>query len=131
MNAQWKEVRVFSKRSNLMAKTNQTQDPQQKEAFKRIERKVEILEKWASEGIPFVLVNGNKQVDDKRKYVLEFFPTSPTGLRKWNGKQNSKEVAKQYDIPPYTTSANPLSIGFKSKLYSSGSYSKSASCITI
>ena len=43
MNAQWKEVRVFSKGGNLMAKTNQNQDPQQKEAFERIERKVEIL----------------------------------------------------------------------------------------
>ncbi len=91
-----------------MSKINQNQDPQQKEAFERIERKVEILEKWASEGIPFLLVKGNKQVDDKGKYVLEFFPSSPTGLRKWNGKQNSKDVVKQYDIPPFTTSAKSL-----------------------
>lgn len=108
MNVQWKEVRVFSKGGNLMSKINQNQDPQQKEAFERIEKKVEILEKWASEGIPFVIVNGNKQVDNKGKYVLEFFPSSPTGLRNWNGKQNSKEVVKQYDIPPFTTSAKSL-----------------------
>ncbi|MBM7072461.1 hypothetical protein JQC92_10515 [Shewanella sp. 202IG2-18] len=91
-----------------MSKINHNQDPQQKEAFERIEKKVEILEKWASEGIPFVIVNGNKQVDNKGKYVLEFFPSSPTGLRNWNGKQNSKEVVKQYDIPPFTTSAKSL-----------------------
>lgn len=92
-----------------MIKENQNQDPQQIKAFERIERKVEILEKWANEEIPFVLVKGNKQVDDNGKYILEFFPTSPTGLRKWNGKQNSKEVIKQYNIPPFTTSANSLS----------------------
>lgn len=120
MNAQWKEVRVFSMGGNLMAKTNQNRDPQQIEAFERIEKKIEILEKWANEGIPFVLVNGNKQVDDKGKYVLEFFPTSPTGLRKWNGKQNSKDVVKQYDIPPYTTSAKSLDAiptGLKLRIY--------------
>ncbi len=91
-----------------MIKENQNQDPQQIKAFERIERKVEILEKWANEEIPFVLVKGNKQVDDNGKYILEFFPTSPTGLRKWNGKQNSKEVIKQYNIPPFTTSAKSL-----------------------
>lgn len=91
-----------------MIKENQNQDPQQLKAFERLERKVEILEKWVNEGIPFVLVKGNKQVDDNGKYILEFFPTSPTGLRKWNGKQNSKEVIQQYDIPPFTTSAKSL-----------------------
>ncbi len=91
-----------------MIKENQNQDPQQLKAFERIERKVEILEKWVNEEIPFVLVKGNKQVNDNGKYILEFFPTSPTGLRKWNGKQNSKEVIKQYNIPPFTTSAKSL-----------------------
>lgn len=91
-----------------MIKENQNQDPQQIKAFERIERKVEILEKWVNEEIPFVLVKGNKQVDDNGKYILEFFPTSPTGLRRWNGKQNSKDVITQYDIPPFTTSAKSL-----------------------
>lgn len=91
-----------------MSENKQNQDPQQIEAFTRIEKKVEILEGWATDGIPFALVDGNKQIDEKEKYVLEFFPTSPTGLRNWNGKRNSKNVAKKYKIPPFTTSAKSL-----------------------
>lgn len=91
-----------------MSEFKQNQDPQQKEAFARIKKKVEILETWASNGIPFVLLDGNKQVDEKGRYVLEFFPTSPTGLRKWNGKQNSKDVVIQHKIPPFTTSTKSL-----------------------
>jgi hypothetical protein len=103
-----------------MSENKQNQDPQQKEAFARIEKKVEILETWATKGIPFALVDGNKQVHEKGRYVLEFFPTSPTGLRKWNGKQNSKDVVTQYKIPPFTTSTKSLdaiSTSLKIRIY--------------
>jgi hypothetical protein len=103
-----------------MSENKQNQDPQQKEAFARIEKKVDILETWATKGIPFALMDGNKQVDEKGRYVLEFFPTSPTGLRKWNGKQNSKDVVTQYKIPPFTTSTKSLdaiSTSLKIRIY--------------
>ena len=77
---------------------------QREEAFRRIDKKLDILELWLDEGIPFKLINGNKQVDSKGNYVLEDFPKSVRGLRLWNGKGNSEEVVAKYQIPTTQTS---------------------------
>lgn len=87
-----------------MTKKSQSQDKQRDEAFLRIEKKLDILDGWIDDGIPFKLVNGNKQVDAKGKFLLEYFPTSVRGLRLWNGDTNSKQVIKKYGIPTTQTS---------------------------
>lgn len=87
-----------------MKEENENLDPQRKEAFLRIDKKLYILEEWIDEGIPFQLVDGNKQVDPKGRFILEYFPTSVRGLRLWNGKQNSDEAVKEYEIPTTQTS---------------------------
>lgn len=80
-------------------------EKQRQEAFVRIDKKLEILERWAEEGIPFKLVNGNKQLDKNGNYILEYFPTSVRGLRLWTAENNSNEVALKYQIPKKQTSA--------------------------
>jgi hypothetical protein len=87
-----------------MSKDDEKLEHQRQEAFLRIDKKLDILELWINEGIPFTLVSGNKQVDTKGNYVLEYFPTSVRGLRLWNGEQNSKDVVKKYQIPTTQTS---------------------------
>jgi len=87
-----------------MTNKNQPKDKQRDEAFKRIKKKLDILDEWINDGIPFMLVNGNKQVDAKGKFLLEHFPTSVRGLRLWNGDKNSEEVIKKYKIPTTQTS---------------------------
>lgn len=79
-------------------------EDQRTEAFKRLESKIEILEGWAVSGIPFKLIDAHKQVDDKGKLVLEYFPTSIRGLRLWNGTQNTENIAKKFKIPTSQTS---------------------------
>lgn len=79
-------------------------EKQRQEAFIRIDKKLDILEQWLNEGIPFKLIGGNKQVDANGNYVLEYFPTSVRGLRLWNGENNSYEVVKKYQIPQVQTS---------------------------
>ena len=83
---------------------NEKIENQRKEAFLRIDKKLDILELWLNEGIPFKLVNGNKQINSKGEYVLEYFPTSVRGLRLWNGEQNSEDVVEKYQIPRTQTS---------------------------
>ena len=80
-------------------------DPQRKEAFERLEKKITILEDWIECGIPFKLKDGNKQIDKKGKIVLEFFPTSITALKDWNGSKNSDDIVKKNKIPRFQTSA--------------------------
>ncbi|GAC03049.1 MAG: hypothetical protein CL578_18210 [Alteromonadaceae bacterium] len=87
-----------------MSKESDKLERQREEAFRRIDKKLDILELWLDEGIPFKLINGNKQVDSKGNYVLEDFPKSVRGLRLWNGKENSEEVVKKYHIPAAQTS---------------------------
>lgn len=87
-----------------MSKESDKLERQREEAFRRIDKKLDILELWLDEGIPFKLINGNKQVDSKGNYVLEDFPKSVRGLRLWNGKENSKEVVAKYQIPTTQTS---------------------------
>jgi hypothetical protein len=87
-----------------MASDNSKIERQRAEAFERLEQKIGILEKWLDEGIPYKLADGNKQLDDKGKFLLEYFPTSVRGLRLWNGTQNSKNVVNEYMIPHYQTS---------------------------
>lgn len=87
-----------------MSKVSDKLERQREEAFRRIDKKLDILELWLDEGIPFKLINGNKQVDSKGNYVLEDFPKSVRGLRLWNGKENSKEVVSKYQIPTTQTS---------------------------
>ncbi|MCH2256036.1 MAG: hypothetical protein MK088_05340 [Alteromonas sp.] len=87
-----------------MSKESDKLEWQREEAFRRIDKKLDILELWLDEGIPFKLINGNKQVDSKGNYVLEDFPKSVRGLRLWNGKENSKEVVAKYQIPTTQTS---------------------------
>lgn len=84
--------------------TNNKPEKQRQEAFIRIDKKLDILEQWVKEGIPFKLVDGNKQLDAKGNYVLEYFPTSVSGLRLWTGESNSNEVAQKYQIPSSQTS---------------------------
>ncbi len=79
-------------------------EPQRLEAFKRLEKKITILEGWIENGIPFKLKDGNKQLDKKGKIILEFFPTSISALRGWNGSQNSEETVKKAKIPKFQTS---------------------------
>ncbi|MCW8090559.1 hypothetical protein [Alteromonas sp. ASW11-130] len=87
-----------------MSKESDKLERQREEAFRRIDKKLDILELWLDNGIPFKLINGNKQVDSKGNYVLEDFPKSVRGLRLWNGKGNSKEVVAKYQIPAVQTS---------------------------
>lgn len=84
--------------------TNNKLEKQRQEAFVRIGKKLEILERWAEEGIPFKLVNGNKQIDTNGNYILEYFPTSVRSLRLWTAEKNSNEVALKYQIPKTQTS---------------------------
>jgi len=87
-----------------MTKKSQSKDKQRDEALLRIEKKLDILDEWIKDGLPFKLLDGNKQVDAKGKFLLEYFPTSVRGLRLWNGDENSKQVIKQYEIPTTQTS---------------------------
>lgn len=87
-----------------MSKESDKLERQREEAFRRIDKKLDILELWLDNGIPFKLIDGNKQVDSKGNYVLEDFPKSVRGLRLWNGKGNSKEVVAKYQIPAVQTS---------------------------
>lgn len=87
-----------------MSKSTEKLELQRKEAFRRIDKKLNILEQWVNEGIPFKLVAGNRQVDTQGNYVLEYYPTSIRGLRLWNGEQNSEEVVREYQIPTTQTS---------------------------
>ena len=88
-----------------MTNNKSSTEPQREEAFKRLEQKISILEDWIKDGIPFELKGGNKQINKKEKIVLEFFPTSISALRGWNGSKNSKDAVKRYKIPKYQTSA--------------------------
>lgn len=87
-----------------MTEKSKKLEPQRQAAHIRIGKKLDILEQWLTEGIPFVLVDGNKQIDAKGNYVLEHFPKSVRGLRLWNGEENSKDVVEQYQIPTTQTS---------------------------
>jgi hypothetical protein len=87
-----------------MTKKSQSQDKQRDEALLRIEKKLDILDEWVKDGLPFKLLDGNKQVDAKGKFLLEYFPTSVRGLRLWNGDKNSKQVIKKYEVPTTQTS---------------------------
>ncbi|MGR5236222.1 hypothetical protein [Vibrio alfacsensis] len=79
---------------------------QRKEAIKRFEKKVEILEYWLETEIPYVLTNeGGNSLDKNGRYVLEYFPLSISGLRAWNGSKNSDVVVTKYSIPQKLTSA--------------------------
>ncbi|TMX34544.1 hypothetical protein [Vibrio parahaemolyticus] len=79
---------------------------QRKEAIKRFEKKVEILEEWLKTEIPYVLTKeGGNSLDKDGRYVLEYFPLSISALRGWNGSKNSDEVVTEYSIPQKLTSA--------------------------
>ena len=78
---------------------------QRKEAIKRIEQKIDILEKWLNAEIPFSLTGKKTRMLDKNGgFELEYFPTSVSGLRNWNGSKNNSDVIKKYNIPKQMTS---------------------------
>ena len=80
-------------------------EKQRKEAIKRLEKKISILEKWLSTKIPFSLNSNNTRILDKNGgFELEFFPKSISGLRNWNGFKNSFSVVEEYEIPKQLTS---------------------------
>jgi hypothetical protein len=87
-----------------MTDTKKPIEAQRAEAFERLESKIKILEDWAVSGIPFKLRDAHKQVNEKGKLVLEYFPTSISGLRLWNATQNSEDVTKKFKIPTSQTS---------------------------
>jgi hypothetical protein len=87
-----------------MTEKSQSKDKQRDEALLRIKKKLDILDVWIKDGLPFKLLDGNKQVDAKGKFLLEYFPTSVRGLRLWNGDKNSKPVVKKFEIPTMQTS---------------------------
>ncbi|TWX68480.1 hypothetical protein ESZ36_08245 [Colwellia demingiae] len=78
---------------------------QRKEAIKRIEQKIDILEKWLNSEIPFSLTSKKTRMIEKNGgFELEYFPTSVSGLRNWNGSKNNSDVIKKYNIPKQMTS---------------------------
>jgi hypothetical protein len=80
-------------------------EKQRKEAITRLEVKISILEVWLSTEIPFSLTKDKARVLDKNgRFVLEYFPTSISALRQWNGLKNSTNVAEEYKIPKQMTS---------------------------
>ncbi|MGR5367563.1 hypothetical protein [Photobacterium damselae] len=80
-------------------------DKQRREGIKRIEKKIEILEKWLNTEIPFVLTSkGNRELDKQGKFELEHIPMSISALRNWNGSKNSRSTVEKYGIPEKTTS---------------------------
>ncbi|MBA6416383.1 hypothetical protein H4J50_10185 [Colwellia sp. 6M3] len=78
---------------------------QRKEAIKRIEQKIDILENWLNSEIPFSLTSKNTRVLNKNGgFELEYFPTSISGLRNWNGSKNNPDIINKYNIPTQMTS---------------------------
>ncbi len=68
------------------------------EATSNINRKIEVLRAWATNGIPFLVgKDGLQLLDSKDNKLLDYFPTSLRSFKEWNGTQNS--LATQEVLP--------------------------------
>ena len=76
------------------------------DGINRFKKKVQILEAWIKEEIPYVLTNeGFKKIDKNGRFILEYFPLSITAIRAWNGSKNTDKIVETYSIPRKMTSA--------------------------
>lgn len=66
------------------------------EAEANIERKLNVLESWLKDGIPYQqTADGNTLLDDRDHKLLEFYPTSLRQFKAWDGTQNCEPVRTQ------------------------------------
>ncbi|TDY84965.1 UNVERIFIED_ORG: hypothetical protein DFO49_5014 [Herbaspirillum seropedicae] len=62
------------------------------EATENIERKLNILLSWATNGIPFLVDEIGGRIDAKDNKILDFYPTSLRSFKEWDGSQNCAAV---------------------------------------
>jgi hypothetical protein len=66
------------------------------EAAANIERKLNVLESWLKDGIPYQLTaDGKTLLDDHDHKLLDFYPTSLRQFKAWDGTQNCEQVRVQ------------------------------------
>lgn len=75
------------------------------EAEANIERKLNVLESWLNDGIPYQqTADGNTLLDGHDHKLLDFYPTSLRQFKAWNGTQNCEPVRAQ--LPTLGTTGN-------------------------
>jgi len=62
------------------------------EATENIERKLNILLSWVTNGIPFLVDEIGGRIDAKDNKILDFYPTSLRSFKEWDGSQNCAAV---------------------------------------
>lgn len=61
-----------------------------------IERKLNVLESWLKDGLPYQqTADGNTLLDDRDHKLLDFYPTSLRQFKAWDGTQNCEPVRAQ------------------------------------
>lgn len=75
------------------------------EAEANIERKLNVLESWLKEGIPYKqTADGNTLLDDRDHKLLDFYPTSLRQFKAWDGTQNCEPICAQ--LPALSATGN-------------------------
>lgn len=65
-------------------------------ATANIERKLHVLESWATAGIPLVRdTEGRVCLDEQDNKLLDFYPVSLRQFKSWDGSQNCKAVSQR------------------------------------
>lgn len=69
------------------------------DAEANISRKINVLEGWSANGIPYQQTSeGNSLLDSFDRKLLDFYPTSLRQFKIWNGSQNCALVRAQLPI---------------------------------
>jgi len=75
------------------------------EAETNIERKLNVLESWLKDGIPYQqTTDGNTLLDGYDHKLLDFYPTSLRQFKAWDGTQNCEPVRSQ--LPALNATGN-------------------------
>lgn len=75
------------------------------EAETNIERKLNVLESWLKNGIPYLqTAEGNTFLDERDHKLLDFYPTSLRQFKAWDGTKNCDMVRAQ--LPVLSTTGN-------------------------
>lgn len=88
-----------------MIHSNHQAEVSKAEAEANITRKLNVLEDWLSNGIPYQqTTDGNTLLDGKDQKLLDFYPTSLRQFKMWDGSQNCEPVRTQ--LPDFVATGN-------------------------
>lgn len=88
-----------------MIRPNHQAEVSKAEAEANITRKLNVLEDWLANGIPYQkTTDGNTFLDGDDQKLLDFYPTSLRQFKMWDGSQNCEPVRAQ--LPAFVATGN-------------------------